>query len=125
MITWNRGYLQMYFYFFLLIVFALFLSPSKEVEALEINDANMFCVDNKGPLGESFDIQTFAVMVLIQTNYGLSGSRTNNAIIIFKNQLTLMVKFPKNKEWDIVIGLILIVVVGVKVLGWANMVQKA
>ena len=82
----KQGLLKNSAYIFtFLIAFALVLSPEEEAKALEIKyDSNMFCVDNAvAPLNNLLDIQTFLSCNGFNPGPidGLSGSRTNNAII--------------------------------------------
>ena len=90
----KQGLLKKSSYIFtFLIAFALVLSPDEEAKALEIKyDSNMFCVDNAvAPLDNLFDIQTFLSCNGFNPGPidGLSGSRTNNAIITFQKSVGL------------------------------------
>ena len=90
----KQGLLKNSIYIFtFLIAFALLLSPEKDAKALEIKyDSNMFCVDNAvAPLDNLLDIQTFLSCNGFNPGPidGLSGSRTNNAIISFQKSVGL------------------------------------
>ena len=90
----KQGLLKKSAYIFtFLIAFALLLSPKEEAKALEIKyDSNMFCVDNAvAPLNNLLDIQTFLSCNGFNPGPidGLSGSRTNNAIITFQKSVGL------------------------------------
>ena len=90
----KQGLLKKFSYIFaFLIAFALVLSPDEEAKAFEIKyDSNMFCVDNAvAPLDNLFDIQTFLSCNGFNPGPidGLSGSRTNNAIITFQKSVGL------------------------------------
>ena len=90
----KQGLLKKSSYIFtFLIAFALVLSPEEEAKAFEIKyDSNMFCVDNAvAPLDNLFDIQTFLSCNGFNPGPidGLSGSRTNNAIITFQKSVGL------------------------------------
>ena len=75
------------------ITFLLLISQEKEVQALEIKyDSNMFCVDNAvAPLENLLDIQTFLSCNGFNPGPidGLTGSRTNNAIVTFQKLMGL------------------------------------
>ena len=90
----KQGLLKKSAYIFtFLIAFALLLSPKEEAKALEIKyDSNMFCVDNAvAPLNNLLDIQTFLSCNGFNPGPidGLSGSRTDNAIITFQQSVGL------------------------------------
>ena len=81
------------FFIAFLIALVSLLSTEKEAKALEIKyDSNMFCVDNAvAPLDNLLDIQTFLSCNGFNPGPidGLSGSRTNNAIITFQKSVGL------------------------------------
>jgi len=90
----KQGYFKNIIFFFLFLIFFIpFSASSQKVSAIEIKYDNQFrCLDNAvAPLDNLLDIQTFLSCNGFNPGPidGLSGSRTNNAIISFQKTVGL------------------------------------
>ena len=90
----KQGYFKNIIFFFLFLIFFIpFSASSQKASAIEIKYDNQFrCLDNAvAPLDNLLDIQTFLSCNGFNPGPidGLSGSRTNNAIISFQKTVGL------------------------------------